>query len=191
MGRVPRGRLRFGAYGGTCGRFGRFDELRPAKHGDASLRQASQDRSRGVDQDVEDRMRIAVIAATLVGLAGAFASGGALAQAPNLYTECRQQAITRGLGGEAYGNFMDTCMAQPRMPRTAAEDRFAVCQSQARARAGSGEAYGRALDQCMRSAAAGEPAAPGKDYAECRSEAAGRSLSGDMLSKFLLECITR
>jgi len=132
-----------------------------------------------------------VIVATLVGLAGAFGSGGAMAQAPNQYSDCRAQAVTRGLSGEMYGDFLDTCMAQPGAQRTTANERFAACQSQARARTGGGEAYGRALDQCMRSAAAGAPAAPGKDYAECRSEAVGQGLSGDRLSNYLRDCITK
>jgi hypothetical protein len=135
-------------------------------------------------------MRIAIIAATLTGLVYAFAPGGAMAQAPNQYSDCRAQAITKGLSGEAYGNFLDTCMAQPGVARSTTQDRFAACQSQARARSGGGEAYGRALDQCMRSSAAGAPAAPGKDYAECRSEAVGRGLSGEGLSKYLRDCIS-
>jgi len=136
-------------------------------------------------------MRIPVIIATLVGLAGVFGSGSAMAQARNQYSDCRAQAITKGLSGEAYGNFLDTCMGQPGAQRNTAQDRFAACQSQARARTGGGEAYGRAIDQCMRSSAAGAPAAPGKDYAECRSEAAGRGLTGEGLSNYLRDCITK
>jgi len=119
------------------------------------------------------------------------AIGSANAQTPQLgLDDCRAQAISKGLVGDARNQAINDCMGRPAVQgvSTASGSRFATCRAEARAKAPAGTAFNEALDQCMAQSGAADTSGKAT-YQDCRSRAVSRGLTGDALSEFIDSCL--
>src|SRR5690349_20672676 len=93
---------------------------------------------------------MALIAACMLAGAGSSAAVAQTTQTLGL-DECRAQAVTKGLVGDALNKSISDCMGRPvaRGTTTASGSRFASCRADARATFLSGDALNAAIDQCM------------------------------------------
>jgi hypothetical protein len=149
----------------------RYDNFNIAKRGDGPMRV---------------RSMVLVVAFMFAG-AG---SSAVVAQTMGL-DECRAQAISKGLVGDARNTAINDCMGRPAVQgvATASGSRFATCRGDARGRGLSGDAFNAALDQCMTQSGAAAESGGKATYQDCRGRAISRGLSGEALGEFIDSCL--
>jgi hypothetical protein len=131
-----------------------------------------------------------VRSAALIAACFFAAIGSANAQTTLGLDDCRAQAISKGLVGDARNKAINDCVGRPAVQgtTTASGSRFQNCRSEARAKAPAGTAFNDALDQCMAQSGSAETAGKAT-YQDCRGRAVGRGLSGDALGEFIDSCL--
>jgi hypothetical protein len=134
---------------------------------------------------------MALIAACMLAGAGSSVAVAQTTQTLGL-DDCRAQAITKGLVGDALNKSISDCVGRPvaQGTPTAAGSRFHTCRSDARARSLSGDALNAAIDQCMTQSGAASEAGNRPTYPDCRSRAVSRGLTGDALGEFIDSCLS-
>jgi hypothetical protein len=137
---------------------------------------------------------MALIAACMLAGAG---SSAAVAQTTTQtlgLDDCRAQAVSKGLVGDALNKSISDCIGRPVSPgattASASGARFTTCRTEARAKFLTGDALNAALDDCMAQSGAPAEASNRPTYQDCRSRAVSRSLTGDALSNFIDSCLS-
>lgn len=121
------------------------------------------------------------------------AAGVAVAQAPSAqtYENCRTQAISQNLAGEARVNAITQCMVSGTADPNAGmkQAMYEACRNDAIARNLAGEARARAINECV-SLATIEPAAGSTPYSydSCRAAAIAKGVRGDAFGQFINRC---
>lgn len=137
------------------------------------------------------RIRSAVLIAALA-LAGLGSTESVAQTSPQMgLDDCRAEAISRGLVGDARNKAISDCMGRPVVQgaSTATGTRFETCRADARGRFLSGDAYNAYLDQCMAQSGAATESSDKASYQDCRSRAVSRGLAGEARSEFVASCL--
>ena len=133
----------------------------------------------------------ALVVVALLGTAGvALAQSAAPAPSAAMYENCREQAISRNLAGEARATAISQCMttatANPEAGKTQAV--YEACREDAVARNLAGEMRAKAINECVSVATIVPAAGSPYSFESCRSGAIARGLSGDALGQFIDRC---
>src|SRR5690349_7221311 len=124
---------------------------------------------------------MALIAAGILAAAGSSATVAQTTTSTMKLDECRAEAISKGLVGDARNKSISDCVGRPVAQGAASASgwKFTTCRAEARARSLSGDALSDAIDQCMAQSGAAAEASGKPTYQDCRSRAISRNLVGE------------